>query len=239
MKKPIIGLTTALTQAKWGAWDTEATVVDSRYIEAVTEAGASPILLPPHDGDIGALLDHLDGLLLIGGADINPSLYSHKPHPQTEPAPRHLDEWNLALIRAAVGQGLPLLGLCRGMQLFNVAFGGTLHQHVPDLVGHNQHRPARGVRGRHAVRIAEGSVLGQVLGPKADVVTYHHQAIDRLGEGLTAIAWSDDDIIEAVVLAGHPFAIGVQWHPEQGNAPRLMQTFVNACRQVAPIPLAA
>lgn len=230
MDRPIIGMTTALVQAKWSVWDNEATLVDSRYVNAVIQAGGLPVLLPPNEGDAGAILARLDGLLLIGGGDVNPEVYGHAVHPQAKPVPLKLDEWNLLLTKAAIKHKLPFFGICRGLQLLNIVCGGTLHQHLPDVVGHKKHAPAPGIRGRHLVEVKKGSLLEPIMGLQPDVVTYHHQAIDRLGEGLEPIAWSDDDdrIIEAVVLAGHPWAVAVQWHAEDDEKP-LLKAFVDAC----------
>ena len=230
MYRPIIGLTTSLTQAKWSVWDTEATVVDSKYVNAIIRNGGVPILLPPTVGaDVGSMLDRLDGLCFIGGADVTPGLYGAEPHPATKSPPEHLDRWAVDLIKVAIRQQLPFLAICRGLQLLNVAQGGTLHQHLPDIVDHKGHQPAPGIKGRHTVKVAKGSVLEPLMGLAPEVVTYHHQAVDRIGDGLTPIAWSEEGIVEALHFVDNPWGVGVQWHPEEDNTP-VVKTFIDTVR---------
>lgn len=227
MTQPIIGLTTSLTQAQWSVWDAEAAVVDSRYFRAVTEAGGLPVLLPPHPGDAAHILSRLDGLCLIGGPDVGPEFYNTKPIADSKYAPKELDEWNLALMRVAIKTNMPFLAICRGLQLLNVAQGGTLHQHLPDIVGHEQHRPVLGLRTKHPVVIAEGSILEPILGQRVITHTHHHQAADQIGKGLTPIAWADDGIVEGLHLTDHPWGVGVQWHPESEEGLGLMRAFID------------
>ena len=204
----------------------------------MTAAGGVPVLLPPVPG-IAAAVGRLDALVLTGGGDIDPAAYGAAPHPRTGGVSAGRDQAELELLAAALAAGLPVLGICRGLQLLNVARGGTLHQHVADLgtAGDSGHTPAPGTFGSHPVRVAPGSLLAGILaadGPLA-VATAHHQAIDRLGDGLTATAWAQDGLVEAVELAGgehHPFVLAVQWHPEAGRDPRLFQALVAAARGV-------
>jgi gamma-glutamyl-gamma-aminobutyrate hydrolase PuuD len=201
------------------------------YIDQVTEAGGVPVLLPPVPG-VASALGRLDGLILTGGGDVDPAGYGAQADPRTSRVQPDRDQAELELLAAALAEGLPVLGICRGLQVLNVARGGTLCQHLPDEAGH---RPAPGTFGSHRVRIAPGSRLASVLEPGGehgltlDVATAHHQGIDRLGDGLVPVAWAQDGLIEAVELAGpHPFALGVQWHPEAGQDGRLVSALVAA-----------
>jgi putative glutamine amidotransferase len=234
---PVIGISAYHEQAHWGKWDTEAVVLPWRYPQRVTEAGGVPVLLPPVPG-IAGILDRIDGLVLSGGGDFDPAGYGAQRHPETTSVRPERDAAELALLSAALERGLPVLGICRGMQVINVAMGGSLHQHVPDLVGHHVHAPVPGSYGAHPVQVAAGSGLAKILGrTEVDTVpTHHHQALDRLGTGLTATAWSDDGIVEAVELdaPGCPFAVAVQWHPEVGDDLSLFRALV-----AAAVPAAA
>jgi gamma-glutamyl-gamma-aminobutyrate hydrolase PuuD len=201
------------------------------YIDQVTEAGGVPVLLPPVPG-VASALGRLDGLILTGGGDVDPAGYGAPADPRTSRVQPDRDQAELELLAAALAEGLPVLGICRGMQVLNVARGGTLCQHLRDEAGH---RPAPGTFGSHRVRLAPRSRLASVLGPGGkqgltlDVATAHHQGIDRLGDGLVPVAWAQDGLIEAVELAGpHPFALGVQWHPEAGQDRRLVSALVVA-----------
>lgn len=171
-------------------------------------------------------VEGLDGLLLTGGADVEPVRYGDEPAATTQAPRPDRDAWELALLDAALGLGLPVLAICRGAQVLNVACGGTLHQHVPDLVGHTGHQPGNAVLGTTPVRLAPGSLAASILGTEVKVPCYHHQSIDRLGDGITAVGWADDGIVEAVELAERPFVLGVQWHPEDGDDPRLFDALV-------------
>ncbi|MQA85875.1 MAG: gamma-glutamyl-gamma-aminobutyrate hydrolase family protein [Streptosporangiales bacterium] len=230
--RPVVGLTAYVETARWGAWETTATLVPHRYVASVAAAGGIPVVLPPVDGAVdgaGALLDRLDGLVLVGGGDIDPARYDAEPHPRTAGVRDFRDSAEFALAAAALERGLPLLGICRGMQVLNVLRGGTLHQHLPDLVGTTVHSPAPGSYGQHPVRIAPGSLLAKVLGRyEATVPTHHHQAVDRPGAGITPVAWAEDGVIEAIVVDDHPFALAVEWHPEVGDDPSLFEAFVAA-----------
>ncbi|MER6297944.1 gamma-glutamyl-gamma-aminobutyrate hydrolase family protein [Kitasatospora sp. NPDC001539] len=209
-RRPLIGITAYQDDAAWSVWNQRAALVPQTYVDAVARAGGTPVLLPPQPGGVDHLLDALDGLVLAGGPDIDPARYAAPADPRTGPPHPARDDWESRLLAAALARNLPLLGVCRGMQLLNVELGGTLRQHLPD--GSHQIVPARFVR--HRIGLVDGSSLAAVLGPAADVSCYHHQAVDRLGTGLRATAWAADGTVEALELAGHRFAVGVQWHPE-------------------------
>jgi gamma-glutamyl-gamma-aminobutyrate hydrolase PuuD len=228
-RRPLIGLTTYRERAVTGVWDTEFALLHNVYVEAVARAGGVPVLLPPQEHGADEAAEGVDALVLTGGSDVDPDRYQQRPHLQTTIVRRWRDDWELRLLARALAADLPVLGVCRGAQLLNVALGGTLDQHIPDTVGHQRHCPAPGVFGSTRVTLSPGSAVAAVLGPTAAVACYHHQAIDKLAPELAATGWSDDDVIEAVELPGHRFAVGVQWHPEQdGSDLRLFQAVVAA-----------
>ncbi|MFC4053835.1 gamma-glutamyl-gamma-aminobutyrate hydrolase family protein [Actinomadura syzygii] len=225
---PLIGVTTYLEPARWGVWVREAALLPAPYVRAVERAGGVPVLLPPAASlrGLDALVARLDGVILAGGGDVAPDLYGADRHFETGPPQPQRDRYELALARAVVATDLPFLAICRGMQVLNVARGGTLIQHLPEAVGHAGHAPEIGMVGSHPVRISPTSLVGKVLGDAADVPTYHHQAVGRLGKGLSAVAWADDQVVEAVELQGHRFGLAVQWHPEEGGDGRLFEALV-------------
>jgi putative glutamine amidotransferase len=227
---PRIGLTTYREPAAWGVWSEPADLLPASYAAGVREAGGVALLLPPGDpGTADIALDGLHGLLLAGGADVDPAQYGADRDIATGPPRADRDEWELSLARAAIARDLPTLAVCRGMQVLNVALGGNLRQHLPDDVGSDLHCPTVGVHGRHAVALAAGSALGAALGDRAQVATYHHQSVDRLGTDLVATGWADDGVVEAVELRGSSWVIGVQWHPEAHAGAPLFSAFVAAC----------
>jgi gamma-glutamyl-gamma-aminobutyrate hydrolase PuuD len=239
---PVIGLSCYAEPARWAVWQARAALLPATYLDQVTEAGGIPVLLPPVPG-IAASLARLDGLILTGGGDLDPAGYGAEQHPRTGRVSAERDQAELELLAGALAAGLPVLGICRGLQLLNVARGGTLCQHLPEGTGH---APAPGTFGRHPVRLAGGSLLASILSPGdgtpaagLTVPTAHHQAIDQLGDGLTATAWSADGVIEAAELAPgpgrHPFTLAVQWHPEAGDDPRLISALV-AVAAGGPLP---
>jgi len=228
MNAPVIGLSGYVERARGGRWDVPACLLPYNYAERVTEAGARPVLLPPVAG-VETVLERLDGLILVGGPDLDPARYGAAPHPATDPPRTARDAAELALARAALDAGLPLLGICRGLQVLNVLLGGTLHQHLPDLVGHEGHSPTPGRFGTHPVRVRPGSRLAKILDrEELAVPTHHHQAVERLGAGLNPVAWSEDGLVEAAEYGDHPFAVAVQWHPEAGDDLSLFQALVTA-----------
>ncbi|WP_319458914.1 gamma-glutamyl-gamma-aminobutyrate hydrolase family protein [Micromonospora sp. RTP1Z1] len=228
MSRPLIGITAYVEPASWAAWrDVPAALVPQAYVRAVTASGGRALVLPPDDADAD-VLRVLDGLLLAGGADVGPERYGQPHDPRTE-SRADRDAGELALLTAALAADLPVLGVCRGMQLLAVARGGALHQHLPDVVGHDGHRPAPGVYGAHPVRFAPDSLAGSVLAGVDRVNSYHHQAVADPGD-LTVTGWADDGVVEALEDPRRRFLLGVQWHPEIDPDPRPVAALVQAAR---------
>ena len=228
-RPPRIGVTTYREPARWGVWDEPADLLPASYAAAVSGAGGLAVLLPPAPaGYAAAALDGVHGLLVAGGPDVDPFRYRAAADAHTGVPRRERDDWELALIREALARDLPLLAVCRGMQVLNVALGGDLVQHLPDAVGNDLHCPTVGRHGRHEVALAAGSRLERVLGARTTVATYHHQAVAGLGAGLTATGWADDGVVEAVEMRAHTWVFGVQWHPEAHDGKRLFDAFVAA-----------
>ena len=227
MGRPLIGITTYREQARWGFWDVPAVLLPASYADAVAESGGEPVLLPT--GAISAeVVARLDGLVLAGGADVDPARYDQEAGPQTTATRPERDASEIALLEAALGRDLPLLAICRGMQLLNVLLGGTLIQHVPDVPGAQAHQLGLGLFAEREVRTAPDSAIGALLGPAVTVDCHHHQALDRLAAGTTASAWAEDGLVEAIEVTGHRFCLGVQWHPEAGDDRRLFAALVAA-----------
>jgi putative glutamine amidotransferase len=228
MAKPLIGITTYVEPASWGHWHLEAALVPYDYVRAVERAGGRALLVPPDDDGIEEVLDALDGLVFSGGNDLEPGEYGADAHPATAGTNPERDRGELALLQAALEQDLPVLAVCRGFQVLNVARGGDIVQHLPEVVGHEEHRQAVGEFSEHAVRVDPSSRIGQVHGP---VKSHHHQALGRLGEGLREVAWADDGTVEALEDPDRRFVVGVLWHPEAGEDQRLFEQLVEAARR--------
>ncbi|MFF3247777.1 gamma-glutamyl-gamma-aminobutyrate hydrolase family protein [Streptomyces sp. NPDC002870] len=223
MSKPLIGVTTYLESAAWGVWEMPAALLPAGYPRLVQAAGGLAALLPPDDpAQAEVVVSRLDGLVIAGGADVEPVRYGAEPEARTGPPARDRDAWELALIRAALASGTPLLGICRGLQLLNVALGGTLVQHLDGHVG------GVGVFGAHTVKPVPGTRYAEIVPEESSVPTYHHQSVDRLADTLVASAHAEDGTVEAVELSGPGWALGVQWHPEAGDDLRVMSALVRA-----------
>ncbi|MFE9625445.1 gamma-glutamyl-gamma-aminobutyrate hydrolase family protein [Streptomyces sp. NPDC006527] len=220
----MIGVSTYLESgARWGVWELEAALLPAGYPRLVQAAGGLAAMLPPDDPAYAAeAVARLDGLVIAGGPDVEPARYGAEPDPRTGPPARERDAWELALIDAALAARVPLLGICRGMQLLNVARGGTLVQHL------DGHAEVVGLFGRHTVKPVPGTLYGGLVPEETSVPTYHHQSVDRLGTGLTASAYAADGTVEAVELPSAGWVLGVQWHPEMGEDPRVMRGLVRA-----------
>ena len=229
MSRPIIGMTTYAEETRFGLNDTFSAVLPLSYVHAVHASGGRAVLITPDDPDID-VLDGLDGIMFTGGSDVNPDLYHEPPHATTKVKPER-DTAELLLMRAALDADLPLLGICRGMQLMCVAYGGRLHQHLPEVLGHDNHRPVSGPKfGEHPVRLAPGSAAAAILGDLVHVNSFHHQGCADPGK-LTPTGWCpEDDLIEVVEDPAKTFAVGVQWHPEDTPDFRLFAAFVEAAR---------
>jgi putative glutamine amidotransferase len=224
--RPVIGITTYLEPVSWAVWhDLPAALVPQAYVEAVTQAGGRAVLLPPDDVDTD-VLRVLDGLVLSGGADLSPGLYAARSEPLTDPRPER-DASEMPLVRAALEADLPVLGVCRGMQLLAVAAGGTLHQHLPDVIGHEKHRPAPGVYGEQEPSFVPGSRIAELMGDDAGVHCYHHQGVADPGT-LTVTGSTADGVVEAIEDPARRFVLGVQWHPEVIRDRRLFGALVRA-----------
>jgi putative glutamine amidotransferase len=233
---PRVGLTTYREPAAWGVWNEQADLLPASYADAVVAAGAVALLLPPAarddlPGAAAAVLAGLDGLALAGGADVDPARYDAERDVHTGPARPDRDAWELTLVRVALERGMPILAICRGMQVLNVALGGDLVQHLPDAVGHDLHCPTVGQHTRHQVRLAPQSKAGALLGEATSVATYHHQGVDRLGARLVATGWAQDGTVEALEHEDAAWVLGVQWHPEVHDGQALFAAFVGACER--------
>jgi gamma-glutamyl-gamma-aminobutyrate hydrolase PuuD len=223
--KPVVGITTYLTPAAWGAWQLDAALVPADYVRGVLRAGGAPLLVPP-GAPVEETLAVVDGLVFSGGSDLDPELYDAQAHPETNGIIRERDDFELALMRAALDRDVPVLAICRGSQVLNVARGGDLEQHVPDRVGTELHREVLGVFSDHDVSVLAGTRLGSILGERHDVKSHHHQGFGALGAGLVESARAPDGTLEAVEDPTRRFAVGVLWHPEAGEDLALFEALV-------------
>lgn len=234
---PVIGICAAVERVSWGAWREQEVVKAPRsYARAVQAAGGIALVLPPDpraSDSPDPFLDRLDALLLVGGADVDPAGYGAEPHPATGGTWPDRDRFERELVRGALGRGMPVLGTCRGMEMLNVACGGTLEQHLPDRIGSERHRSAPGEWSDHDVRLEPGSLAARAVGAERTTVrSHHHQGVDDLGEGLVPTGWSvDDAVIEAIEMRDHEFVLGVLWHPEEDEQSRVIVSLVETAQQ--------
>jgi putative glutamine amidotransferase len=234
---PLIGVSTELVDARWGVWEGRAALLGELYIASIQHAGGLVLMIPPDprlESDPDAVLDSIDGLVLVGGADVDPSSYGAEPHPQTNGTVPERDRTELALARRASERGIPVLGICRGMQLLNVAMGGTLRQHLPEDVGHEEHRRHLGSfdASEHEVRLEPGSLAAQAAGEERHTTkSHHHQGVAEVGEGLRVTGLSVlDELPESIETDGPNFCLGVQWHPEADERSQVISALVRAAR---------
>ncbi len=227
--RPLVGITTyAEPSVRWGVWDLPAALIPLAYVRALESAGARVLLVPPSEEGIEETLDALDGVLFSGGSDLDPATYGDEPHPETNGLRPERDRGELALLRAALERDMPLLAVCRGSQVLNVARGGDLVQHLPDVVGNERHKHTPGAFAEHEVELLEGTRVASLLGERAPVKSHHHQGFGRLGEGLVEAAHADDGTLEALVDPSKRFSVGVLWHPEEGADAALFVGLVEA-----------
>lgn len=230
MARPVIGITTYVTPVKWSYWELEAALIPAAYVQAVERAGGRPLLVPPSEDGVEETLDALEGVLLSGGSDLDPEFYDQEPHDETFGVHPERDRAELALLQGALARDMPVLAICRGSQVLNVARGGDLVQHLPDVVGDEKHKHTPGTFADHDVTLEEGTRLAALLGDRAPVKSHHHQGLGRVGEGLRVAAHAEDGTIEAVEDPERRFALGVLWHPEAGEDARLFEELVKQAR---------
>jgi len=224
--RPVIGITTYVTTAKWSYWELEAALIPAEYVRAVERAGGRALLVPPSENGVDETLQALDGLLFSGGSDLDPGLYDQEPHEETFGIHEERDRAELALLEAALERDMPVLAICRGSQVLNVARGGDLVQHLPEVVGDEKHKHTPGTFADHEVTVEGGTRLASLLGDRAPVKSHHHQGIGRIGEGLRVAAHAEDGTVEALEDPDRRFAVGVLWHPEAGEDARLFEELV-------------
>jgi putative glutamine amidotransferase len=229
--RPLVGITTYVTPARWGSWQQEAALIPAQYVQAVERAGGRPLLVPPSEEGIEETLDALDALIFSGGSDLSPGTYGQDPHPETYGVVPERDDAELALLTAALERDLPVLAICRGSQVLNVALGGDLLQHLPEVVGDEKHKHTPGAYADHDVSIEAGTRIGTLLGEHAPVKSHHHQGFGRLGSGLVETARAEDGTIEAVEDPSRRFTLGVLWHPEAAEDLKLFEELVNEARE--------
>ena len=231
MRRPVIGICAAIESAQWAAWEVVVNLSPRAYSLAVQRAGGLALILPPDDvvaESPDELLDMIDALILAGGSDLDPASYGAKPHPETRGTRPERDRFELALGTRALERDMPVLGICRGMEMLNVIQGGTLNQHLADL---ELHRHTPGVFTDHRVRLEPGSLAERVVGAeRTEVKSAHHQGLEELGEGVVTSGYADDGVVEAIELPGRSFAVGVLWHPEEDERSRVVGSFVDEAR---------
>ncbi len=231
MARPLIGITSYAEDVQWGVWNERAALVPLVYVRAVEHAGGRSLVVPPAEEGVEETLDALHGIIFSGGSDLDPSLYDAEPHPETDEPRAARDAAELRLLEAALERDMPVLAICRGSQVLNVARGGDLVQHLPEEVGHDRHRHDPGSFSDHQVRLAPDSRLGALLGEHAPVKSHHHQAYGRIGLGLREVAWAEDGVVEGLEDPEKRFALGVLWHPEEGEDFELFKALVDEARR--------
>jgi putative glutamine amidotransferase len=229
--RPLIGITSYAEEIRWGVWTEEAALVPLAYVRAVEEAGGRPLVVPPSDDGLEETLAALDGVVFSGGGDLDPELYGADAHDATDVPRQERDAAELRLLEAALERDMPVLAICRGSQLLNVARGGDLVQHLPEEVGHEQHRHDPGSFSDHDVKIAADSRLGGLLGDRTPVKSHHHQGYGRIGSGLREVAWAEDGVVEGLEDADKRFALAVLWHPEEGEDLALFEGLIEEARR--------
>jgi putative glutamine amidotransferase len=228
--RPLVGITTYITPARFGGWEEESALVPADYTRAVEKAGGRPLLVPPSEDGVEETLDVLDAVIFSGGSDLDPTAYGQDPHPETTGVEEDRDRAELALLQAALARDMPVLAVCRGSQVLNVALGGDLVQHLPDVVGDDKHKHTPGVYADHDVDLVPGTRIGALLGDHAPIKSHHHQGFGRLGDGLREAARAEDGTVEALEDPSRRFTLGVLWHPEAGEDMRLFEAFVAEAR---------
>jgi putative glutamine amidotransferase len=228
--RPLVGITTYVTPARFGGWEEESALVPADYTRAVERAGGRPLLVPPSGDGVEETLDVLDAVIFSGGSDLDPAAYGQDPHPETSGVEEERDRAELGLLQAALARDMPVLAVCRGSQVLNVALGGDLVQHLPDVVGDHKHKHTPGVYADHDVELVAGTRLASLLGDHAPIKSHHHQGFGRIGDGLCEAARAEDGTVEALEDPSRRFTLGVLWHPEAGEDMRLFEAFVAEAR---------
>jgi putative glutamine amidotransferase len=228
--RPLVGITTYVTPARFGGWEEESALVPADYTRAVERAGGRPLLVPPSEDGVEETLDVLDAVIFSGGSDLDPAAYGQDPHPETSGVEEERDRAELGLLQAALARDMPVLAVCRGSQVLNVALGGDLVQHLPDVVGDHKHKHTPGVYADHDVELVAGTRLASLLGDHAPIKSHHHQGFGRIGDGLCEAARAEDGTVEALEDPSRRFTLGVLWHPEAGEDMRLFEAFVAEAR---------
>jgi putative glutamine amidotransferase len=229
--KPVIGITSYAEEVTWGAWVEEAALVPLSYVRAIERAGGRPLVIPPSEGAIEETLSVLDGILFSGGSDLDPALYDAEAHPETQGVHEARDRAEMALLGAALERDMPVLAVCRGSQVLNVARGGDLVQHLPEVLGHEEHKHTPGEYSDHDVTLKPDTCVGGILGDRAPVKSHHHQGFGRIGEGLREAGYAEDGTVEALEDPSKRFAVGVLWHPEEGEDMALFEALVEEAAQ--------